>query len=143
MTHLSCNEARLQPTPTLFRESLIDPATIPVAGPPVTDSTECDKQLPLPTLIDSDLHFDLEEATAADHITNLSDLTETDKHTIMLRWHYRLGHTPFPQLKQMAKYDLLDKRLATIQEFPFCPGCQFGKQTRRAWRHRSNKKLRR
>ena len=43
----------------------------------------------------------------------------------------------------MAKQGLLDKRLANIQEFPFCPGCQFGKQTRRAWRHRSNKKLRR
>ena len=114
-----------------------------MAGPPVTDSTEHDKQLPPPTYIDSDLHFDLEQATASDHITNLRDLTKTDKHTIMLRWHYRLGHTPFPQLKQMAKYDLLDKRLATIQEFPFCPGCQFGKQTRRAWRHRSNKKLRR
>jgi hypothetical protein len=82
------------------KSHLIDPATIPVAGPPVTDSTERDKQLPPPTYIDN--------------------------HTIILRQHYRLGHTPFAQLKQMAKYGLLaDKRLATIHEFPFCLGCQF------------------
>ena len=71
---------------------------------------------------------------------NLPELTERDKKTLMLRWHYRLGHMPFKDLKATAKAGLLDKRLATIGEFPFCPGCQFGKAHKRQWRHRSKKK---
>ena len=121
MTHLTCHEARLRPTPTLFRESIIHPATVSVAGPPVTDSSERDKQLPPPAYIDSDLHFD-HDSTASDSLTSMRGLTDTDKHTGMLRWQYRLGHTPFRQLKEMAKQGLLDKRLANIQEFPFAHG---------------------
>ena len=70
----------------------------------------------------------------------LPTLNETDKRTLMLRWHYRLGHMPFNHLKACAKANLIDPRLATVQEHPFCPGCQFGKATRRQWRHRSRKK---
>ena len=70
----------------------------------------------------------------------LPSLNETDKRTLMLRWHYRLGHMPFNHMRASARGGLLDPRLATVHNNPFCPGCQFGKATRRPWRHRSKKK---
>ena len=70
----------------------------------------------------------------------LPSLNETDKRTLMLRWHYRLGHMPFNHMRASARGGLLDPRLATVHDNPFCPGCQFGKATRRPWRHRSKKK---
>ena len=72
----------------------------------------------------------------------LQDLPDKDKWTLLLRWHYRLGHLPFGTLINLAKQGLINQHLATIQEPPLCPGCQYGKQTRRSWRTKTNKKLR-
>jgi hypothetical protein len=47
-----------------------------------------------------------------------------------------------PILKEMARQGFIDKRLANVTDPPLCAGCQFGKQTRRAWRHKPSKKKR-
>ena len=47
---------------------------------------------------------------------------------------------PFKDLRTMARAGRSDPRLKTVKEFPLCPSCQFGKASRRAWRHRPKKK---
>ena len=39
----------------------------------------------------------------------------------------------------MAKRGLIDRRLAKVKELPFCPGCQYGKQSRKKWRSKGSK----
>ena len=51
----------------------------------------------------------------------------------LLRWHYRLGHLPFDQLKQLADKGQLPKRLLSWHT-PFCAACQYGKMKKRPWR---------
>ena len=51
----------------------------------------------------------------------------------LMRWHYRLGHAPFPKLKNMVFRGELPKRLLNVQN-PFCAACQYGKLTKQAWR---------
>ena len=152
--HLTAMEARLRPTaltidhailpPGTARDRLLERNNLNLRDPfglkqkltAPDNSTEPITEAPLPM----DFQFDdpMEDFETAPHI--LRNLNETDKRTLMLRWHYRLGHMPFRHLKAMAKKGLIDKRLATIQEMPLCAGCQFGKQSRRQWRHRSKKK---
>lgn len=50
------------------------------------------------------------------------------------------SHALHKDIKASAKAGLVNPRLATITEAPFCPGCQFGKAHKRQWRHRSPKK---
>ena len=40
----------------------------------------------------------------------------------------------------MAKAGDIDSRLKSVKEPPLCPGCQFGKMVRRAWRRKPRKK---
>ena len=51
----------------------------------------------------------------------------------LLRWHYRLGHLPFDQIKQLADKGQLPKCLLSCHT-PFCAACQYGKLTKRPWR---------
>ena len=57
----------------------------------------------------------------------------------LLRWHYRLGHLPFDQIKQLANKGQLPKRLLTCPT-PFCAACQYGKMTKRPWRVKGDDK---
>ena len=59
--------------------------------------------------------------------------TSLNPHDELLRWHYRLGHLPFEQVKQLARTGQLPKRLLTCKK-PFCAACQYGKMTKRPWR---------
>ena len=152
--HVSAMEARLRPTALTIDNTILPPGTaherlMERNNLDVRDPFGLKKQLeketassdsPSDTVLPMDFRFDepLEDFDTAPH--TLRNLNETDKRTLMLRWHYRLGHMPFRHLRAMAKKGLIDKRLATIQEMPLCAGCQFGKQSRRQWRHRSKKK---
>ena len=64
---------------------------------------------------------------------NLPELSERDIRNEFLKWHYKLGHAPFKVIQEMASRKLIDPRLASVKDFPFCPGCQYGKQSRKAW----------
>ena len=85
-----------------------------------------DPMQPLADTTKKSLNFD--EAIGTD-LQLLEHLPEKDKQTLLLRWHYRLGHLPFRTLINLAKQGLIDQWLATIIEPPLCPGCQYGKLT--------------
>ncbi|CAJ1938910.1 unnamed protein product [Cylindrotheca closterium] len=162
--HITAQEARIRPTALTFQDLHLPDGTHP-NPPSERQCQDCDPKEKDPF----DLHGTTAPSLAKTFVDNfeeppavledfnfeslltgewddtapeatLPSLNETDKKTLLLRWHYRLGHMPFKHLKASAKEGLIDRRLATIKEFPFCPGCQFGKATRRQWRHRSKKK---
>ena len=72
--------------------------------------------------------------TEADHLNQAA--AASDDQAELLRWHHRLGHLPFSQLKTLAKNGEIPKRFQKVKE-PRCAGCLFGKMTRVAWRTRS------
>ena len=115
-------EARLLPTPTTFDEMI---------------STNND------IFFDKNSPFSHQEflPDAIGEQTTLPTLEGETKQDKLLRWHYRLGHLPFSTLKNMAKHKIIDPSLAKIEP-PMCAGCNYGQQTRRAWRTKPNKKLR-
>ena len=81
------------------------------------------------------ISFELDE-----QIHPQSNSTSSTAEQLLLHWHNRLGHLPFKTIKHMAQSGLLDKRIASIRTTPFCPGCQYGKQSRKAWRKRRTHK---
>jgi hypothetical protein len=63
-------------------------------------------------------------------------MSASDGQAELFRWHCRLGHLPFPQLKQLAEIGEIPKKLAKVPP-PRCAGCLFGKMTKVAWRNKS------
>jgi hypothetical protein len=57
--------------------------------------------------------------------------------SLLMSWHLRLGHLPFPILQQAATLGILPRRISTCAA-PRCPGCLYGKAKRKPWRS-SNK----
>jgi hypothetical protein len=57
----------------------------------------------------------------------------------LLKYHYRLGHTSFARLQQMAKMpsSQIPSRLAEIEP-PQCAACVYGKCTKKPWRNKSD-----
>src|SRR5210317_790954 len=56
----------------------------------------------------------------------------------LLRYHHRFGHISFAKLHNMAKQNIIPRRLAKCQP-PTCSACLFAKATRRQWRHKRRK----
>lgn len=52
----------------------------------------------------------------------------------MLRWHHRLLHLPFQQIRDLAQKGFLPKFLSKVKLFPPCAACIFGKSHKRPWR---------
>ena len=78
--------------------------------------------------------FDLDHD---DPLTNLTSQDDTwsklDASTELLRWHYRLAHIPFANLRLMAARGEIPKRLAGCR-VPKCQSCLYCTATKRAWR---------
>ncbi len=55
-----------------------------------------------------------------------------------MQWHYRLGHLPFPKIKQLALNGKIPKKLAKLMP-PKCTGCLFGAMTKLPWRRKESK----
>jgi hypothetical protein len=87
--------------------------------------------------------FDLDHDDLATNLASQDDTTSAlDASTELLRWHYRLGHLPFPNLRLMAGRGELPKRLAACRT-PRCESCLYGQATKRPWRTKgSTRKLR-
>ena len=49
--------------------------------------------------------------------------------------HERLGHLSFDRLKLLARVGLIPRNLSNVEP-PTCPGCAYGKQHRKPWRHK-------
>ncbi len=65
-------------------------------------------------------------------------LATADDQAELMRWHYRLGHLPFPSLKAMALNGEITRKLAKVVP-PKCAGCLFGAMTRLPWRGKEGK----
>jgi hypothetical protein len=64
------------------------------------------------------------------------DVQQVTPQAELLAWHYRLGHTSFAKIKQMAARGDLPRNIALCKT-PKCAACLYGKATRRAWRSKS------
>jgi len=56
----------------------------------------------------------------------------------LLRYHHRFGHVSFAKLQNMARQNIIPRRLANCKA-PKCTACMFAKATRRQWRHKRRK----
>ena len=54
---------------------------------------------------------------------------------LLMAYHIRLGHLPFPRIQLAARQGILPRRLADCA-VPQCASCLFGKAKRRSWRTR-------
>jgi hypothetical protein len=59
-----------------------------------------------------------------------SSLDATDE---LMRWHLRLGHLPFANIRLMAACKEIPSRLANCRT-PKCQSCLYGRATKRPWR---------
>ncbi len=108
-------------------EHLKDPANC-------TQATEGDSP-PSSVLRRSALTFD--PSPPLEETEEYSLLTPDDEAKLM-RWHYRLGHTPFLKLRQLALNGKIPKRLAKVRP-PRCAGCLFGAMTKVPWQGKEQK----
>jgi hypothetical protein len=67
-------------------------------------------------------------------------LTAADNQAELMRWHYHLGHLPFPKLKQLALNGKFPKKLAKLMP-PKCAGCLFGAMTKLPWHSKESNLL--
>jgi hypothetical protein len=79
-----------------------------------------------PDVIPIDLDHDNHPA----NLTSQDDATSNlDSQSELLRWHYRLGHLPFANLRLMAIREEIPKRLASCR-IPKCQSCLYGQATK-------------
>jgi hypothetical protein len=78
--------------------------------------------------------FDLDHDDPSTNLALQDDtISALDDQTELLRWHYRLAHLPFANIRLMAARGEIPKRLAACR-VPKCQSCLYGRATRRAWR---------
>lgn len=69
-------------------------------------------------------------------VRNLDDMdnktSATNDQAELVRWHYRLGHLPYPRMRLLMQLGHLPKRLLKVQP-PKCAGCLYGAMTKRPW----------
>ena len=85
------------------------------SGPSTTPQEQLEKTMPTTTQIDFAPLPQTEKPNLIEEEEEPSKLNPSDE---LLRWHYKLGHTPFTRLQQMAKKGDLPKRLATVTPTP-------------------------
>lgn len=120
-------EARIHPTPETFDKTILVES--------IFRDSKLKKQ------IDMELEKIDQEKTEEIPNAQAEGSTKKKKQDLLMKWHYRLGHIPFKSLQTMSKFGLIDKGLDKVEP-PMCPECLFGKQSRRAWRTKPNKKTR-
>jgi hypothetical protein len=78
--------------------------------------------------------FDLDNEVPATNLDNDNGATSNlDATSELMRWHLRLGHIPFANLKLMAARKEIPARLANCR-VPMCQSCSYGRATKRPWR---------
>ena len=89
--------------------------------------------------------FDLDGTGTAAVPTQTPAVIEDDEDTQptnvaaeFLKYHIRFNHCSPIKIQEMARQGILPKRLATC-DVPVCSACQFGKASRRPWRHKTAK----
>jgi hypothetical protein len=78
--------------------------------------------------------FDLDHDDPATNLPSHDDATSPlDARAELMRWHCRLGHLPFANIRLMAEKGEIPKRLANCR-IPKCQSCLYGRATKRPWR---------
>ena len=98
-------EARITPTQTQMRELLQIESDALTRGHLINTQLPNDPLLPLADMDKKSLNLD--EALGTDSQL-VCELPEQDKRSLLLRWHYRLGHLPLGMLKNLAKQGIID-----------------------------------
>jgi hypothetical protein len=122
------------PPVNIFPTENVRPLTVPnnSVNPPGTSSEESDEP-DRPNVIPFDLDNDQEDT----NLTNQDDATSSlDASAELMRWHRRLGHLPFVNIRLMAARKEIPSRLANCR-IPKCQSCLYGKATKRPWRTNS------
>ncbi len=83
-----------------------------------------------PDLLPFDLDHDEEETNLSNNDDATSSLDPTSE---LMRWHLRLGHLPFANIRLMAARKEIPSRLANCR-IPRCQSCLYGRATKRPWR---------
>ena len=115
-------------------EDSINTASTPSApnAPRTDDQATPDAQATQtrPDVIPFDLDHDHQPTNLDDH----DDITsKLDDQSELMRWHDRLCHLPFANLRLMAAREEIPKRLAACR-IPKCQSCLYSRATKRAWR---------
>ena len=121
----------VRPPVDIFPTETVRPSTVPnnSVNPPGTSSEESDEP-DRPNVIPLDLDNDQEDT----NLINQDDATSSlDASAELMRWHLRLGHLPFANIRLMAARKEIPSRLANRQ-IPKCQSCLYGKATTRPWR---------
>jgi hypothetical protein len=105
--------SEVHPAVDTFPTENVRPSTVPnnSVNPPGTKSEESDEP-DRPNVIPLDLNNDQEDT----NLTNQDDVTSSlDASAELIRWHLRLGHLPFANIRLMADRKEIPSRLATCQ----------------------------
>jgi hypothetical protein len=86
--------------------------------------------------IPDDVFTPIERTGVEDIIPEDKNVQQNTPQAELLAWHYRLGHTSFAKIKEMAARGDLPRNIAACKT-PKCASCLYGKATRRAWRSKS------
>jgi hypothetical protein len=80
------------------------------------------------------LLFDLDNDHEDTNLSHNEDATSNlDATSELKRWHIRLGHLPFANIRLMAARKEIPSRLANCR-IPKCQSCLYGRATKRPWR---------
>jgi hypothetical protein len=102
--------------------------SIPSAPPATTADERSETERP------SVIPFDLDHDDPSTNVPSQDDATSTlNSQAELLRWHYRLGHLPFANIRLMAAKGEIPKRLGTCR-VPRCQSCLYGRATKKPWR---------
>ncbi len=108
------------------------------------DDTVCTSNLPLhPEDIEEPDAFIWQGPLTFDPLPPLDEdedapLAAANDQAELMQWHFRLGHLPFPKLKQLACNGEIPKKLVKLTT-PKCAGCLFGAMTKLPWRGKESK----
>jgi hypothetical protein len=122
--------SEVRPPVDIFPTENVRPSTLPnnSVNPPGTSSEESDEP-DRPNVIRFDLDNDQEDTNLTNHDVFTSSL---DASAELMRWHLRLGHLPFANIRLMASCKEIPSRLANCR-IPKCQSCLYGKATKRPW----------
>jgi hypothetical protein len=122
---LSGDTVSIEGEPTTTDDNFSTTNNIPDDAPATTLQTnDC------PTVIP----FDLDHHDPATNLPSQDDATSLlDDQAELMRWHCRLGHLPFGNIRLMAAKGEIPKRLASCR-IPKCQSCLYSRATKRPWR---------
>ena len=125
------DEASLQPPDPIQPQTQEIQPQFPLQqiGPPTMTQEQGGKTLTTTTQVDFTPLQQQDKPNLIEKEEETTKLTPSDE---LLQWHYKLRHTPFKLLQQIAMQGDLPKRLASVIP-PFCTACKYGKQAKRPW----------